>query len=133
MAFCNCCRKDNCTAVAIVVALVVGIVAAFAQILGAIAVGTVFLWAVLAGAAVYLLALVAAVAVGRRTERQCCNTLQTILVGILGALLVSAVLLLVDISAGVLLAVLIGLLAFFVALVLTASVCYVRCGSNCEE
>lgn len=134
MAFCNCYCKDNCTAVAIVVALIVGIVAAFAQVMGAIAVSTVFLWAVLGGAAVYLLALVAAAAVGRAAGfNRCCRALAAILVGVLGAIALSAALLLFDIGAGAGFAVLVGIWAFFVALTLTASACYVRCSANCED
>ena len=134
MKSCNCYCKDNCTAVAIVAALVVGIVSAFLQVTGAIAVSTVFLWALLGGGAVYLLALVAASALAHHTAaNRCCNALLAILVGILGTCLLSALLLLVDITAGVLLAVLVGLLAFFVTLVLTASACYVRCSTNCDD
>lgn len=133
MGFCNCNCRDNCIVAAFVAALVVGIVGAFLQITATIALGTVFLWAILGAAAVYLLALVTASAVtGRSAPGGCCSALSSVLIGILGSILFSVILLLVNIpAAGVVSALLVGLLLFSVTLAVAASACYVRCSTDC--
>ncbi len=129
---CNC--KCSCTLAAIIASVIVGVVTAFLQIIGVITVAPAFLWVVFGIAVVYLGVLVATVATTRRTEtgRCVCPALNTLLVGILGAILFSVVLLAVGIVAtSVLSAILVGILLFFLALTLTSSACYVRCLAAC--
>ena len=134
MSSCGCGPRINCTTAALIVSVIVGVVTAFLQILGVITVGTAFLWVALGIAVVYLAGLVAASALSRRTERPACacRVLNTLLAGILGPVLLSLVLLAVGIVAtSVLSAIGVGLLLFFLALIVTASACYVRCEADC--
>lgn len=131
----NCSCRCNCTAVAVVASLIVGIIGAFLQITGTITVTAAFLWVALGIAVVYLGLLAATAARERRGEgRSCvCSTLNTLLVAILGTILFALVLLAVSIVAtSVVSAILVGIELFFLALVFTATACYVRCLADCE-
>ena len=133
--FC-CNNKCSCTLTAVVLSVIAGVITAFLQITGAITVTPVFLWVALGIAAVYLAILVATTEPYRRCEEDTClcTALKTLLVGILGALLVAAILLAVGITAtSVVSAILVGLLALFLALTATASACYVLTLANCTD
>lgn len=136
MALFNCsCRRD-CTLVAVVASLILGIVAAFLQITAVITVAPVFLWVALGVAVVYLAALVVTTGLARATEcRLClCNAVNTVLTGILGTILFAVVLLAVGITAtSVISAILVGLLTAFLSLIFTGSACLVKCLSGCDN
>ncbi len=132
---CNSVFRCPCVLAAGIVSLIVGIVAAFLQITGMIAIGTPLLWVLLGIAVVYQGLLVVAAALDRSEERcSClCAVLRALLAGILGTILFAVILLVVDIAAGSLLgALLTGLLLFSFALTLTASACFVRSLLGCE-
>ena len=129
---CNC--RCNCSAAAWIASLIIGVLTAFFQITGIITVTTAFLWVVLGIALVYLGLLLIATALARRNgECLClCATLNTLLIGILGAFLFSLVLLAVGIVAtSPVSAILVGLTLFFLSLLLTGSACLVRCLADC--
>ena len=134
LACCN--YKCSCTAVAVVVSVILGVIAAFLQITGVIALTPVLL-AVAAGVAtVYLGALVLTLLLSGRRDRGsgCCAVLNALLTGLLGPILVAAVLLAVGITAtSVISAILVGLLIAFVALSITVSACMVKCLTDCTE
>lgn len=134
MALFNCNSKCNCTLAAVVISVIVGVIAAFLQITGVITVAPVFLWVAFGIAVVYLGVLVVATAVARRTD-QCsckCDTLDALLVGILGTIAFAVVLLAVGIVAtSIISAILVGLLLLFLTLTLTSSACFVRCTADC--
>lgn len=135
MSIINCCCKTSCTLLAIVASVVLGIVAAFLQIAAVITVTPVFLWVALGIAVVYLGILLTSATLSRRTLCRPCveGSVTTTLVGILGAILFSAVLLAVGITAtSVVSAILVGLLAGFLTLVFTGSACLIRCLTECE-
>lgn len=132
---CNCNCRFNCTLFAIISSVVVGVVAAFLQILGIITVTTAFPWVALGIGVVYLAGLLAASVLRRGTERPAClcRSLNTLLAGVLGTILFSLVLLAVGIVAtSVLSAILVGVLVFFLWLTVAASACYVRCAADCD-
>lgn len=132
MTICNC--KISCPVLALVVSAIIGVLAAFFQITAVITVTPVFLWVVFGIAVVYLavLVLTGALRCGCECARCVCNALRAVLAGILGAVLVSAILLAVGIVAtSVLSAILVGLLLFFFSLTLTGTACYVRCLNDC--
>lgn len=132
MSLISCNFKCSCTLAAIIASAIVGVVTAFLQITGVITVAPVFLWVAFGIAVVYLGVLVATAA--RRTETgECvCTALNTLLAGILGAILLAVVLLAVGIVAtSVLSAILVGILLFFLSLTLTGAACYVRCLAAC--
>ena len=136
MAIINCgCRRD-CTLLAVLAAVILGVVAAFLQITAVITVTPAFLWVALGIAALYLLGLVVTTGLARRSEcRLClCSSLEAVLAGILGTILFSVVLLAVGITAtSVVSAILVGLLVAFLTLTFTATACLTRCLADCEN
>ena len=134
MSLFNCKCRCRCTAAALLVSILIGVIAAFLLITGVITVTTVFLWAALGLAVVYLAVLVLSTALARRAD-SCvctCETLNSVLAGILGTVLLSVILLAVGIVAtSVVSAILVGLLLFFLSLTLSGTACYVRCLADC--
>ena len=127
MAFFNCNCRDNCTLLAVVASLIVGIIAAFLQITGVIALTPAFLW-VLFGVAVGFLAIGVAFSGCNRCEEACRgSSLSALLIGALGTVLLSVVLLGVSFAAtSVVGALFTGALLFFFALLLTSAACLIR-------
>jgi hypothetical protein len=133
---CSCCCRWSCAAVALVVSVILGVVAAFLQFAGVIAVAAALLGVAFAVAVGYLaVLLVAAVLLRRReTERCLCGALGTALAGSLGTALFSVVLLVVDVAAtSAIGAILVGLLVLFATLLLTGTACLVQCIAGCER
>ena len=128
------CRRD-CVVTALIASAIIGVLTAFLQITAVITVTPVFLWVALGVAVVYLGVLELAAARAGRAERGgCCRALSAVLTGILGTALFAVVLLAVGIVAtSVVSAILVGLLMFFLALTLTATACFVRCLSDCDD
>ena len=128
---CNC--KCLCNIIAIIASIVVGIVTAFLQITGVITITNTFLWVVFGIAVGYLAVLLFGAAFARNTDCRCvCNSLNTAIVGILGAILFSTVLLAVGIVAtSVTTAILGGLVLVFFSLVISGTACLVRCIASC--
>lgn len=130
-----CCRRD-CLVLSLVASALLGVVAAFLQISGIITVGTAFLSVAFGIGVVYLGVLAAAFALRRGAESAgcLCRLLKAVLVGILGTILVSVILLAVGITAtSVVSAILVGLLVGALSLVFSASACMVQCLAGCES
>ena len=125
---CSC--RCKCPVFAIIASAVVGVVAAFLQILGTITVTPAFLWVALGVATVYLAVLLLS---GAREQQPCrCANLGVLLAGILGTVLFSIVLLAVGVAAtSVVSAILVGILLFFLALTYTGAACTVRNREDC--
>ena len=136
MALFNCsCRRD-CTLLALIAGVILGIVGAFLQITGTITVTTAFLWVALGIGVGYLAVLLIAAALTRRAERRfcLCDSLAGVLTGILGAILFSIVLLAVGIVAtSVVSAVLVGLLVASLTLTFGGTACLIRCLADCDN
>lgn len=136
MSLFNCSCKCNCTIAALIVSAIVGVLTAFLQITAVILVAPVFLW-VSFGIAVVALGILL-LATARSCSRELCScgcsVLDTLLIGILGTILFSVVLLAVGIVAtSVVSAILVGLLLFFLSLTLTSAACYVRQLAGCGD
>lgn len=128
-----CQYKCSCTAAAFIASLIVGIFAAFLQITAVITITPVFLWVAFGIAVVYLGLLAAASVITRTIAPDECRyqALNALLLGILGTVLLSLILLAVGITAtSVLSAILVGLLLFFFSLALTGTACFVKCLVN---
>ena len=136
MGICNCsCRKD-CTFFAVIVSAVLGILAAFLLISGVFTVPVLFFQAALVVALVFLALVTAATILSRKAERACClcSALDALLVGVLGTIGLSVVLLLAAFPAtSVLGAILTGLLVAAFTLFLTSAACLIRCLADCAE
>ena len=138
MINCNCNVRCGCVLWAVIAAAIIGVLTAFFQITGVILLTTAFLWVVFGIAVVYLGVLTGAGVIAARTEscvcRCRCDTIGAVLVGILGTILFSVILLAVGIVAtSVVSAILAGVLLFFAALMIGATACYVRCLNGCDE
>lgn len=129
---CDC--KRSCTALAIIVSAIVGIVAAFLQILSVITVAPAFLWVAFGIAVAYLTILLArAPSVHRASAcRSVCPILSALLIGSLGTILLALILLAVA-ATGIFGAILTGLLLFFFALLLTSTACFTKCLASCSD
>lgn len=136
MALFSCtCRRD-CTLLAVVASLILGVVGAFLQITGVITVTPAFLWVALGIGVVYLAVLLVSTALARRTEgRSChCRSLEAILTGILGTILFAVVLLAVGVVAtSVVSAILVGVLVASLTLAFAGSACLVKCLADCDD
>lgn len=132
MTNCNCCNRCYCALAAGIAGVVLGVIAAFLQITGAITVTTAFLWVALGIATGFLGVLLLGLCC-RRCDLDCqCRHADITLGGILLTALVSVILLAVGITAtSVLSAVLVGLLVLGLTLIYAGSACYVRAAIGC--
>ena len=135
MNICCCKTKCDCTLIAVIASVITGIIAAFLNFSAVIAVPQFVLW-ILFGVALGLLALalVAAPFTCRCENKECfCASVTSFLVGVFGTVAASLVLVLVDLTAGGLLAsVITGLLFGLFALTITSAGCLVRNLLGCE-
>lgn len=122
---CNCDCRPNCTAAAVIAAVVLGVLAAFLQLGGVIAISAALIGVFFGIAVGYLAVVTVAAALARR--QGCCVRLGAVLTGALGTVLTSVILLVAGIAGGVLGSILVGVLVFFFTLTLTATACYARC------
>ncbi len=128
----NLCNRNpfNCTALAVIASIVVGVVTAFLRITGVITLTPVFLWVTLGVALAYLAAALISAAFEKCCKKSC-SALSALLGGALGTVLLSVVLLAITFAATSFLgAFLSGLLLFFFALLLTSTACYIKCLTN---
>lgn len=127
--------RPDCTFIAVLVSLVVGIVTAFLRITGTITLAPAFLQALLAIAVGYLAVVLVSGAVSR--DRHCeglCNTVTAFLSGVVGTILLAIVLLNIEFAViSIIGAILTGALLFFFFLTVTSTACLVRCFFNCED
>ena len=129
---CNC--RYNCTLLALIASVIAGVVAAFLLITGGLTVTPVYLAVAFAVTVVYLGVLLATASPRRGAVSCLCRTLGVLLVGIVGTIAASAILVLTGIVAtSVLSAILVGLLAFFFTLMIVGGACHVRCLADCED
>lgn len=125
----NCCCKNrlSCTAGAVITAIAVGVITAFLKITGEITLSSAFLWVTLGVALVYLAVTVIAAAVSENGNT-CCASLTALIVGAIGTVLLSLLLLAVTFAATSFTGAFFdGLLLFFFVLMLGCTGCYVRC------
>lgn len=128
----DCSCRNNCTTLALIVSIVVGIITAFLRITAAITITPAFLWVVFGIAVVYLAVLLITVASVTCCENKspcCIRTIISVLLGaIIATILFAVVLLAIEFPAtSVLGAVLAGLLLLSFFLTLTETACLIRC------
>ena len=128
----NCTCRGTCLGASFFISLIVGIVTAFLVGTEIITLAPLFLW-ILAGIALAFLAIfVLSLLLGRRNTCLC-RALPSILIGILGTILSAVILIAFSLGASILGAIFSGLLLFFFALLITASVCLAIACSDCAE
>ena len=136
MTFFNCECKRDCLLFSAIASIIIGIIVAFLRITGVITVTPILLIVAFGIAVLFLLAaLIASALWGQRICRTCAyTTLSGVLAGVLGTLLLSAVLLLISFAAtSIVGAILTGALAAFLAYVFSATACTVKCFVKCSE
>ena len=122
----------RCSLLSIAASIIIGVITAFLQITAVITVTPAFLWVVLGISVVYLAVLLASSS--KTCGARCCGILSTLLTGILGAALVSVVLLGITFAAtSIIGAIITGALLAFLSLTLTSSACLVKCLADCKN
>lgn len=129
------CRRTDCTVIAVVISLILGIITAFLRITAAITLTPAFLWVLLGIAVVYLAVTVIAGAISRdECCENLCSIITAILLGIIGTVVLSIVLLAIEfVATSIIGAILTGALLFFFFLIVTSTACLVRCLFNCNN
>ncbi len=133
MTNCNC--TNNCTALSVIAGVILGVVATILRITATITVTPAFLLVPFGIAVLYLLAtLVASPYIKRSSDEQClCSSIRTLLLGILGTVLTSVILLAITfVATSIAGAIITGLLVFFFSLIITASACLILCIAGCR-
>lgn len=134
MAKCGC--KCDCSGIAIVAGVILGVIAAFLRITGVITVTSAFLWVTLGIAVVYLAVLLLATArIHLCGIKECiCSVLPVLMTGILGTILFSVVLLAIEFAAtSVIGAIITGVYIGFFAIIPGAAACFIRCILGCTQ
>lgn len=132
MANCNC--RCNCIGASIVVSIIIGIIAAVLRFTAIITLTPAFLWVVLGVALVFLaILLITAARSSSESVHDCvCAILTVLLVGIVGAILTSVILLGIAYVSGVIGAIITGLLFAFFSLIIISVACLVLCKFRCR-
>ena len=132
----NCGCRSDCTFLAVVASIIIGVITAFLRFAAVITVTPTFLW-LLFGIAVVYLAFTPATTVLIRTSgtQNClCRVLAALLTGLLGTILTSVILLAIEfVATSIIGAIITGLLLLFFTLAVTSVACLVRCAANCDE
>ena len=131
----NCRCRIDCTALAVVAGIVIGIITGFLRFSAIIAVTPAFLW-VTFGIAIGFLLFAFITRNGYNTDIPLCRcaSFTTFIVGILGTILISIILLAIPfVATSVLGAIITGLLLFFFTILIVSVVCLLRCTYRCGD
>ena len=129
MNICGCRTKCDCTLFAVIASVIAGIVATFLTFSGTLVIPQFVLWILFGVALGFLgLSLVVSPFICKKESGFClCTSLIAFFAGILGTVLFSLVLVLIDIAAGGILAsVITGLLFGLFTLTITSTACIVK-------
>ena len=129
----NCDYGYNCLGYATAASLVIGIITAVLRYTAVITLTPAFLWVVFGVAVLFL--VLAVLTPTRNRDKECvCESQSARLTGILGTILTSVILLGIEfVATSFAGAVISGLLLFFFSLLITSSVCLVKCKSDCDD
>ena len=130
----NCTCEFSCTGLATAASIIIGIITAILRFTAVTTLTPAFLWVVF-GIAVIFLGITLIISAVTDTDRRCvCRTIRVLLIGILGTVLLSLILLAVTFAATSIIGALFSgaLLAFF-SLVLTSVACLIKCVAGCRE
>lgn len=133
---CNCSYRCDCTAVSVVASIIIGIITGFLTFNGIITLTPAFLWVVFGIAVVFLgvTALASAANNGYSVRACVCTALSALVIGALGTILLSLILLAVTFAAtSVIGAIFAGFLLAFFSLLITSVACLVKLLSECDN
>ena len=134
MSIVSCGKRRECSGIALIASLIIGIIAAFLQITGVITLTPIVSIVAFGIAIVYLAVTLLATSLshGATECNGCCTSLNATLIGILGTVLTSVILLLVTFAAtSVIGAIVVGALFFFFSLMITTIACLAKCLAGC--
>ena len=130
---CSCSCSNGCVALSVIAGVIIGVIATVLRITATITVTPAFLWVLFGIAVVYLLVTLAvspylkAVSPGRCL----CAVLPLQLLGILGTILTSVILLgITFVATSITGAIITGLLLLFFTLIVTSTACLIKCIAN---
>ncbi|MBE6781723.1 MAG: hypothetical protein E7540_03270 [Ruminococcaceae bacterium] len=132
----SCSCRFGCTFWAVVASVIVGVVTAFLQITGTITVAPVFSWVFFGIAVLFLVVLTGFVLVGNGDGTCCqpCTALAALLIGALGTVIASLVILaFAFVATSIVGAVVLGIELLFFTLTLTSSACVINCLFGCQN
>ena len=129
----NCSCRTDCTGLAVVASIIIGIITTFLVFTNSIIIPTILPWVLFAVAVAALGVLL--LITSRRGRRICtCTALPTILTGVLGTIFAAIILLAVDVATTSLIyAIVSGALLLFFSLIVTSATCLIKCLSDCDE
>ena len=127
MSVFNCEKSRACSVFAIIASIVIGAVAAILQGTGVIATVPYYLLGSVVVALAYLAVSLLSVSIKRNIDTCAKTPLSLLILGALGAVLASGVLLAALSAATVLGAIVVGIQVFFVSLMLISLGCYIKC------
>lgn len=133
---CNSACSFDCSLLAIGASVIIGIITTLLTITATITITPAFLWVLFGIAVVYLgVVLLVSSGFGCRSNCRCLRTpLSLLLAGILGTILGAIILLGITFAAtSIVGAVITGALLFFFALLITSTVCLIKCFSGLED
>ena len=136
MTILNCECKRDCLLFSAIASIIIGIIVAFLRITGIITVTPVLLIVAFGIAVLFLLAALIATALWSRGNCRACvyTAVSQVLIGVLGTLLLSVVLLVIPFATtSVIGAIITGALAAFLSYIFTATACAVKCFAKCGE
>ena len=132
----NCICRNNCTFLAILASIIIGIITAFLRISATITATPAFLWVVFGTAVVYLAVILLSVTLanGSCTRTCICPILSVLITAILLTILAAVILLAIEfVATSILGAVITGALLAFFSLVLASTGCLIKCIANCDD
>lgn len=133
MANCSC--RFTCTGLAVILSVIVGIVTALLTVTGTVVVSPVFLLVAIGIAVVALVLLFLGAVFGNLGCAACRSAaVNTLLAGIIGAIITGVILLAVGFAAtSILGAIITGLLLAFLTLIFASAACFIRCAADCDR
>ena len=131
----NCGCKGDCLTIAAVAGIIIGVITTILSITAVITVPTAFLWVFFGIAVGFLFVLLLSSVYIRSVLRRCvCRLVSLLLLGILGTVLTSLILLIITFAAtSIVGAIILGLLAFFFTIVIAGAACLVKCITECSD
>ena len=129
----NCDCEISCTGGAVIASLIIGVLAAIFRFTALVTITPAFLWVLFGIAIGYLGITLLTSSTCCAAENSCCENLSAFLVGALGTVLTSVILLGITFAVtSVIGAIITGALLFFFTLLLVTSTCLIRCRYNCR-
>ena len=133
---CSCQCRWNCTAIGIIISIIAGVVGAILLATTTPVIPVAIYWGALVTALVFLTVVLIATAISRLagTGTCLCDTLPTVLAGIIGTIVLSIVVLVLNIATITIpIAILLGVLITFIGILLSGLVCLITCIAGCNS